>query len=287
MKLLIWFFCSISCLHASFHAGNERLLALINYPKYPLKQTGNTIKVAIIDSGLSHSAKSLHKNLIAWKNFVEPEMPLADYDAYEGHGTAVTDIILQFAPNVQIISLAVSNRDGGAKTNDLVNALKYAFSFSPDIINISLSVPLSTLNTVKEIVGENRFHQALIIVSAGNEQSIHQVHNFSNLIKVGALTLSAPGQLCFYSDYGVGVDIAAPAGTANDGIATIDRYGEPRLFNGTSAAAPLVTGLAVLVAEKYPHARGKDLKNLVLAQSIRDPLLPIAYGRTLSFKDWD
>jgi hypothetical protein len=70
------------------------------------------------------------------------------------------------------------------------------------------------------------------------------------------------------------------------GNATIDVFGQARLFNGTSAAAPVIAGIAALIAQKYHSKSGVDLKELVLAHSVSDPFLHVDKGRSISLHAW-
>jgi len=75
----------------------------------------------------------------------------------------------------------------------------------------------------------------------------------------------------FYSNNGPGIDVWAPADeTLSAGIAIGDymdykRFDDPNFwdcrFNGTSAAAPVCTGLIALYLQTNPKATSKDVKN--------------------------
>ncbi|MNT28349.1 Subtilisin DY [compost metagenome] len=78
-----------------------------------------------------------------------------------------------------------------------------------------------------------------------------------------------------YSEWGPGVEIAAPAGGINDGIWTYRAYPENqrRTFNGTSAAAPVVAGAAALLKSQYPELTATEIKQALLETSCSLPTL--------------
>lgn len=282
-KLALLFFCSSIAFAGETHDGkNQHLHELINYVANKIPETGKNIKVAVIDSGLSPHASALNARLHWWENLVDENGGQIDYD---GHGTAAADIIVQFAREIDLIAIAVA-KDGVAHQDRVYTALLHAFLQEAQVINLSLSVNDAVLKRVEKQIGEVRFHKALIVQSAGNDNYEHKTNDFPNVIRVAALKLSTPLQLTSYSARGDGVLIAAPAGDVNDGIAITDGSLPPRLFNGTSAAAPVVCGIAALLAQKHAPKDGIRLKELVLAQSQIDQNLKVHQGRYLSVHQW-
>lgn len=154
-----------------------------------LLPTGKGIKVAIIDSGIDPS----HPEFVGKKNihgydFVSKKKRLTD--AW-GHGTHVTGIVLQIAPDVSIYSYRVLDNKGGGTTEDLIKALKAAIKKNVDIINLSLGNEISD----KEIMGVIRSASQkgiLVVTAAGNEGpepgSILCPATSPDVLTVGAMT---------------------------------------------------------------------------------------------------
>ncbi|MEA1913816.1 MAG: S8 family serine peptidase [Campylobacterota bacterium] len=89
----------------------------------------------------------------------------------------------------------------------------------------------------------------------------------SNVIFVAAM--KSDDKLVYYSNYGKSVDIAAPTSykslKIDDKYYTGDNYGDGLSgFVGTSAAAPVVTGVASLIYSIYPGFTGKEVKDILI-----------------------
>ncbi len=102
-----------------------------------------------------------------------------------------------------------------------------------------------------------------------------ELDKLDNLLVVGAFLKS--GNLASYSNYGESVDIAAPtefkAASQVSALifheyyeATSGNYGNSWSggFSGTSAAAPVVTGVASLIFSKYPSFSAKKIKQILV-----------------------
>lgn len=82
---------------------------------------------------------------------------------------------------------------------------------------------------------------------------------YDNVISVAALTSS--GSLASFSNYGLtSVDLAAP-GAGIYSTVPVNSYAS---YNGTSMAAPHVTGTAALYAARYPAATADQIRNALL-----------------------
>jgi hypothetical protein len=78
-------------------------------------------------------------------------------------------------------------------------------------------------------------------------------------------------RLAYYSNYGVSVDLAAPTAYKSLSIGNKFKenspgktYGEDGGYTGTSASAPVVTGVASLVYSLYPGFTGKEVKEILI-----------------------
>jgi hypothetical protein len=243
---------------------NRRVKELIELSATSSHLTGAGVRIAVVDTGFSLPIAASISNVESGYNAVDSN---ANFDDQEGHGTGVAGIILQLSPNARILPVKVSD-DGVSSRKAVVNGIVHAIRNKAKLINASLSLSESTLKDVRQAVGAELFNQVLIVISAGNDG--HRVEPLSekweNVIMVGASTLEDPPIFASYSAQGPGVDIVAPAGGAGDGISTfcVRDLNCVRSFNGTSAAAPVVTAVAALVAEAHPTADPSEIKMRIL-----------------------
>lgn len=259
---------------------NLRLKKLISLNHNELPVTGKGVLVSVIDSGVSFAIPALRKNLIPGWNFITNDTTMVDYI---GHGTPVAGIVTIVAPNVTILPL-VTMKEGGLR-QDVIDATIYAIKRNASVVNLSVTFDEGMLREVQQTVGIRKFKKSLLVISSGNtgERRTELKDKWDNVIVVGTIGLNLPIHSTHYSVYGPAVDIAAPSGDVNDGIATYDAFSPSiHLFNGTSGAAPVVSGAAALLKEKYPHARGADLKRMLLAGTCLYDNINVSMGRLLN-----
>jgi subtilisin family serine protease len=261
--------------YADLDLENIRLKSLINWSQELLVEATNPITVAIIDTGLQTDVSSFRGKLLPGMNFLERGMPVVDD---EGHGSACAGIILELSSkNTLILPIRVAGRTEQSTNEIFEEAFIYAYNQGAEIINLSMSLTEKMLNKVLNRVGIIRFKQTLIVVAAGNtgEEFDDLREEWDNVIVVGALNLTYPIEKAKYSNFGERVDLMAPAGNSHDGITTVAIGGPDRLrlFNGTSAAAPVVAGVAALLKETWPLLTAVELKKMLLDRSCNTPAL--------------
>jgi subtilisin family serine protease len=190
------------------------------------------------------------------------------YDADQGaHGTHVAGTIaasrngigiVGVAPQVKLMAVKFIKNDGCGYDTQAIRAIDYARRMGADIINASWGGPAFNSGLERAI----RDSGALFVAAAGNEyRNIDVAGNrfypaaftLGNVLSVAAITQQ--GRKADFSDYGpVSVDIAAPG--VNIMSTKPAAVGCPSpcygFMNGTSMAAPHVTGVAALVGGRLP-----------------------------------
>ncbi|HPD00984.1 MAG TPA: S8 family peptidase, partial [Acetivibrio sp.] len=172
------------------------------------------------------------------------------------------------APNVKILPLKVLGTDGRGSTSGLVKAIEYAASKGAEIVNMSLGGPDYDPALIDIM---NRNPQTLFVVAAGNDHcDLSKVptypasHDLPNMLVVASVDPN--GSMSSYSNYGDAVDVAAPG---RDILSTVASYENENieysygLLDGTSMAAPHVTGVAALVKSRYPDADAAEIINRI------------------------
>jgi subtilisin family serine protease len=200
------------------------------------------------------------------------------------HGTHVAGIIAANRGNSlgirgiadQVVILPVrAVPDGDERDKDVANAIRYAADNGARIINMSFGKELSP---DKELVDEAvRYAQskgALLVHSAGNEgedlghQPDYPARTFldgttaANWIEVGAsYWLDNEEIACSFSNYSRSlVDLFAP-GKEIYSCFPDNSYGH---LNGTSMAAPVVSGVAALLWSYFPALTAAEVRDIIL-----------------------
>lgn len=115
---------------------------------------------------------------------------------------------------------------------------------------------------VDAVLGNGAIHY-----STANDR-LGSLSRLNNSVVVAAMRNDS--RLANYSNYGISVDIAAPTSykslSSNEGFKVGDNYGDGLSgYGGTSAAAPVVTGVASLIYSIYPGFTGEEVKNILIS----------------------
>jgi subtilisin family serine protease len=259
--------------------------------------SSNTV-IAVIDSGIDFAHPDLKNN--RWTNpypTVNGDLHGWDYvdDTSEikdehGHGTAVAGIIAAQGNNglgvtgvmwrAGLMSLRVLDNTGTGDIADAVEAIDYATTHGAHVINLSWGTSGHSI-ALKDAIERAMRRNVIVVCSAGNTGSDIDVDayypasfNLSNLISVAAS--DGFDQLPSWSNWGTrSVSVAAP-GT---GILTTQRGGGYWTVSGTSAAAPIVSGVAGLLRTVRPQAPVRIVTKTI-AESTRQSTTLL--GRVLS-----
>lgn len=208
------------------------------------------------------------------------------------HGTFVSGVAAAVTNNAQGISgiswktkimpIRVLDSSGIGSTLDVVNAINYAVNNGADIINLSFVGEV--FDDQVELAVNNAYNQGKIIVAAGGNEGDEGVtlnldivkrypichsgkNNLNTVLGVGATTQDK--QLAQFSNNGSDcIDVMAP-GDRFFGAIVVDQelgldeyYGGD--FAGTSASAPIVSGLAALLLAHNPDLTNQQIYNLIL-----------------------
>lgn len=241
-------------------------LEKINAPgTWDITTGSSDVYVAVIDSGVA-SHPDLNANVAPGWDYVNSNSTTTD--DIVGHGTHVAGIIgavgnndmgiSGLAWNVKIVPYQVTyNVAGNFRTSEAITAIKDATDYNIPIINYSLSG--ANHFDVRQAISNYR---GLFICSAGNSTSNNDSTNnikLDNVISVANTTVN--DTLYIDSNYGASsVHLGAP-GT---GIYSCYLNSSYRSLNGTSMAAPHVTGVAALIKSVRPDLSATEIKALIL-----------------------
>lgn len=87
----------------------------LNVRKSHSLSKGRGIRLAVIDSGVDPTIKEIKSRIIKWKNFLDGSKPIMDKGIFPfdwgGHGTSITSIAIQVAPEVELIIVKVADNE--------------------------------------------------------------------------------------------------------------------------------------------------------------------------------
>jgi subtilisin family serine protease len=257
---------------------------------------GADVVIGSIDTGVDFTHPEFTGRLIAGKDWVDNDNDPSDTPD-EGHGTHTTGTmagstvgvagVSGAAPHVKVYVQRVCNASGCA-TSAIVNAINAATSYldanGNHLVAINLSLGGTTESSAEKTAIKNATNAGiLVIASAGNGGNAKVACPACDTNAISVASTTWRDTLATYSQYGTGLDISAPGGncysnstpegcifsavatgwtggTVYSGPLAGGAYG---WMQGTSMAAPQVTGTAAIVASKA-GLRGSALRTRIL-----------------------
>jgi RHS repeat-associated protein len=249
--------------------------------------------IAVIDSGIDFTHNDLRAN--RWENAKERGNSrdddrngfIDDLNGWDwvtgsnatgdqqGHGTAVAGIIAAAGDNhvgiagvmwrAKLMSLRVLDGTGTGDMADAVEAIDYAVACGAQVINCSWGTPAESI-ALREAVKRAKRRGVVVVVSAGNSgvdlnatPYYPASFDMSNLISVAST--DEFDKLALFTNWGAErVTIAAPGVE----ILTTKMGGDYWTVSGSSASAPLVTGIAGLVKSARPSLTAADIRAAIV-----------------------
>jgi len=267
--------------------------------------TGKGIAVAVIDEGFDFLHPALKKNMSFYRyNTDEGQRDISETlifnnqknrFEFDHHGTHVSGLIaghqknIGVAPNAEIIPIKMGIWGGD---QGFVKALDLARTSPASIINISMKISHSGREVSPNVVNALfRLAQSekIIVIAAGNDgiPMHHSAYSQSlmdlasslqmngHMLVVGAMTYkdgqeqlapfsNYPGPSPYNKDY----FITAP-GVEITSSFTGKTFGN---LSGTSMAAPIVSGVAALLKERFPKLPNNKIVSLMLESARKTSL---------------
>ena len=193
--------------------------------------------------------------------------------AVRGNGIGIDGV----APAVELM-IVRAVPDGDERDKDVANAIRYAVDEGADIVNMSFGKAFSPdKSLVDEAVRYAEERGVLMVHGAGNDgEDIDMVGNFpnrdyldggaaENWIEVGAVDWNIESLAAAFSNYGQEeVDLFAPG---VDILSTV-LDDDVRRQDGTSMAAPVVSGVAALLMAYFPDLSAGEVKQILLQSAV-------------------
>lgn len=188
--------------------------------------------------------------------------------------------------DVQILPVQVLTAVGNGTTDKIVEGINYAVDMGADVINMSFVGDTSTRGLDRAL--QRAYDNGVIVVTAmGNEDQdldrspLYPVCSpglFDDNVAIGVVATDADDRRASFSNYGRScADIAAPG--LDIYTTQVDEFAEPYGdgWNGTSLAAPMVSGAAALARSVYPNATPDEVRTAM--QLSVDPVVGRAPSR--------
>jgi len=248
---------------------------------------GRGVRIAVLDTGVAYRNLGRFRRSpdFAGTTFVAP-WDFVDHTPYpvdrNRHGTHVAGTIAEATNNgravaglawgASIMPVRVLDRNGYGDAATIAKGIRYAVRHGARVINMSLEFASNVRAAqIPDIIGALRYaHRRNVVVvgSTGNEGEARVAYPARNdlVISVGATT--DDGCLAGFSNDGFGLDLVAPGGGDDANLtrdpdcqpghhgrdiyqmtftSSVQSFGLPPLWDGTSMAAPHVAATAALV----------------------------------------
>ena len=242
-------------------------LDVINAANQQYKLGNDTVKIAIMDSGITIDSQYSVEERI---NFVPGDDGLEPlYDDLSGHGTSIASIIgskddgeklTGINPNAELYSLKVLDIDKKGTASRVIEGIYWCINNGIDIINMSFG----TLNNSKALemaIQDAQKAGILMVSAAGNGTDIEYPAKYDEVIAVGSL--NTEGLKSEKSSSGNEMELVAPG----EYIPALDWLGNPILVDGTSVAAAQVTGIASVLWSLDKNMSSGFIRNLLTASA--------------------
>lgn len=288
---------------------------MINLPQAWDLTTGTPasgdVIVAVIDTGIYLGHPDLQGQLVAGYDFISDPGRALDGDGIDAspddpgtdilpgaslwHGTHVAGILAARTNNAvgvagvawgaKIMPVRAVGLGATGTIYDIMQAIRYAAGLPNDsgtipvqpagIINLSLGCSNCYVQQMQDLLIQIRDAGIISVAAAGNESTSSPSYPgaYDGVIAVAAL--DSAGMPATYSNFGPGIDIAAPGG---DGSRSLDnsvrstwvddssgiRKAAYASLDGTSIATPHVAGVAALMKAIYPGLTPDDFDSLLV-----------------------
>jgi len=253
-------------------------------------QLNSDVKVAILDDGIDPNHLDINDNIIVSKFDILDNDHTPTPTAGMTHGTFIAGIISAMANNsigiagINPVANLIVGRIYGNNFNSIraEKGIRKAILDGAQIINLSWGIP-SFNPQIAEAIKEAYHKNILVIAAAGNyyngeDSKVLFPGTMDEVLTVGACdhrgkwlnirNFPFTNREKFGSRYGRQVDLVAPGIqilTTRYDISSIPSLPSYSYFDGTSASAAIVTGVASLLLSINPRLNNKELKSLLLS----------------------
>jgi subtilisin family serine protease len=250
------------------------------------KYTGAGVRVWIVDTGVNLYESDLYgrvdTNYWFTYNNTDPFAPCFDHGTPVAIMAAGTTYGVAKNATINVARVSDNCQNGSMSTGAISSAFNFIADYSPRpaVANGSFTRQCSWwgCGTTSEDAIRYAISRGVTVVLAagndGNNACDYTPARVSQAITVGASDrydsrVVAGGTSSWTSNYGSCLDLFAPGQSMNAGY---------RSFSGTSAAAPLVAGVAATYLQRYPWTSPAGVANEIVTASSKYKLSNIGSG---------
>src|SRR6478736_6023911 len=248
--------------------------------------TGAGIKVGVIDTGVAIAHEDLQTVNITGEPDFGPDDQRTWYRDVYGHGTHVVGTlaaanndlgVVGVSPGAISVYMVKVFGDSGnwIYSSDLLTAARAAQARGARIISMSLGGSSSSL-TEQQGFADLYNRGVLLVASAGNDGTagVSYPAGYPSVLSVGAIDSNKV--VAYFSQKNSDVELVAP------GVSVLSTASSPgyAYYNGTSMAAPHVSGVAALIWSKHPGATNVQVRTALTnsAEDLGTPGRDDSYG---------
>jgi subtilisin family serine protease len=169
------------------------------------------------------------------------------------------------APRTHLYSVKAFNRKGSANLSDLLSAINWCIENKMQVVNMSFGMDKLSESLRQAIQIAHR--KGIVMVAATGNQGLDSKIDFPARYSetIAVTSVSKDGSLSAFSNFGKGVDIAAPG----DRIPSAWLNQSKREMSGTSMAVPHVTGTIALLLHLNPSLNPEQLRYILTQSSTK------------------
>ncbi len=204
---------------------------------YDRSAWGNGVLIAVLDTGVSPNSSVYART----RQISLVDLP-SDLSTLNGHGTAVTSLINQVAPDADYISIRIADDAGISNSFLIAQGILAAVDGGAKIINISMGG--DGYSAILESAVKYAQERGVVIFAAAGNKGIDQIAQPAALPGViPVMSVDAVGDHLLFSNTGSTSAYSAPGYAVNaEGI-----DGGIVSFTGTSASTPIAVGTLAAV----------------------------------------
>ncbi len=233
-----------------------------------MKNKHGRIKIGVIDSGINFNHQMLAGQEPRGVSFdlIDGEVKAgSSFFDVNGHGTSCAGIILEKAPNAQLFSIKVLDKNLRSRGDVLVRAIEWAIDNKIDILNISLGTTSTKHKNDLLGVCDRAIKNNIMMIGAVNGKGmVNYPSSFKGVfaVEVGKIKNDAN----FY--YQESIDLWIAKG---DPQLVAGLFQDMLFMGGSSMAAPHLTGIVASFLEKQPDVSLAEVENYLKSKALKLP----------------